>query len=171
MSEQEEERFDKHLVEAYDRMLDHVKEAFTEKGMWRAIDSAAEKTSELMELSREESERVSDYLRRDLHDAAEFIADGSRELGDWLRFDTQVIERGLFDAFSRAVDQTRVELEEFKERNQALAEWHTGEVASIGTLECKACGAHIHFHKTGHIPPCPKCASTHFRRISDSDEE
>ena len=167
----EEERFDKRLVEAYDRMLDNIKESLTEEGAWHAVDVAAEKTSELMELTREESEKVSDYVRRDLQAAATFIGEGSNQLADWLRFDTEVIEQGLLDAFGDAVDKTRVELKEFSERNRALAEWHTGEIASIGTLECKACGAHIHFHKTGHIPPCPKCAGTAYRRISDSDEE
>ncbi|MDH5595020.1 MAG: zinc ribbon-containing protein, partial [Gammaproteobacteria bacterium] len=48
-------------------------------------------------------------------------------------------------------------------------EWHTGEVVGVGTLRCKACGELLHFHATGHIPPCPKCQKTVFNRVSHSD--
>ncbi|PCI18096.1 MAG: hypothetical protein COB62_07115, partial [Piscirickettsiaceae bacterium] len=35
-----------------------------------------------------------------------------------------------------------------------------------GTLECIACKQTLNFKKTGHIPPCPKCHKTEFKRHS-----
>jgi len=163
------------LTEAYNRMLERVRERLHDldedarPALQRAIDHAEETASELGELSREEARKVANYLRRDLHDAAEFLEESSHELGDWLRFDLQLVERGLAQLFSQVADQARLELAELAMRADALGEWHTGEVTGIGTLECKSCGEKLHFHKTGHIPPCPKCNGTRYRRVSHTD--
>jgi Zn finger protein HypA/HybF involved in hydrogenase expression len=66
-----------------------------------------------------------------------------------------------------AADQT--ELEWLKMKMQAADErpvYKTGEVAAPGTFECRKCGERIHLHAPGHIPPCPKCAHTEYKRIS-----
>jgi len=39
-------------------------------------------------------------------------------------------------------------------------------VAMPGTFECLNCGERVHLHKAGHIPPCPKCHHTEFKRVS-----
>jgi hypothetical protein len=154
------------LIDAYNRMLQRVHQRLGEPEplLAEAIEDAIEKASELRELGREEAERIGDYLQRDLRDAAHFIHDESRELKDWLRFDVAVIERGLFDLFAEVVDQTRVEHTRLAIEAQLYGEWHSGEITGIGTLECKGCGELIHFHHTGHIPPCPQCRGSRFRR-------
>jgi len=65
------------------------------------------------------------------------------------------------------VDKTTIELDQLKARADRLGEWHTGEITGPGTLVCSACNELIHFHKTGHIPPCPKCHATIYKRASD----
>ena len=177
MSENEQDRgFGERMTDAYHRMLERVKhaveqaEADTGPVVRHAIDNAKETATELGELSREEAEKVGNYLRRDLQDAAEFLSDSGKELGGWLRFDLDLVERSLANMFMAAVDKTRVELAQFSQRADALGEWHTGEVAGIGTLQCKSCGEVLRFHKIGHIPPCPKCHGSRYRRISHSDE-
>ena len=61
--------------------------------------------------------------------------------------------------------------EEFLDDPKANAEqareasfYHTGEVTGPGTLVCAECGKELHFHKAGHIPPCPGCRGTRYRR-------
>lgn len=161
------------LTEAYNRMLERTRTGMNEagKGLQHALDAAMEKASELGELSREEAEKIATYVQRDLEDAAEYINESGTELRDWLRFDLEVVEQALLDLFSTMVDHTREELTRLEMRASAMGEWHTGEITGIGTLQCKSCGEKLHFHHTGHIPPCPKCHGTSFRRLSTRDED
>lgn len=62
---------------------------------------------------------------------------------------------------------------------QALADWarefsarlgrqtyHTGEIAASGELECTSCGEHLRLETPAHLPLCPKCRKTEFRRVA-----
>lgn len=159
-----------HHPSAYDRMIQRAKEFLTgaeqelTPKLQQALDMAKEKAAELGELSREEAEKIGDYLKRDLQDAAEYLAsDEAQELKDWLRFDTQQLEERALSALSLLVDQAKVDFQQFNEEARNLP-WKTGEVTGPGTLICTECGEELHFKQTGHIPPCPKCAATTFRR-------
>jgi len=158
------------LVHAYNRMMERVKDALkqTEKNTLAAlhynIDLAREKAVELGELSREEAARLADYLRRDLEDAGEYLADSGAELSSWLQFDVELVEDRLWEVFTAAADQTKLAYLDLAQRAQRASEYHTGELTTVGTLRCSACGELLHFHGTGHIPPCPKCHSTRFTR-------
>lgn len=158
----------KKLSEAYDLMLHRTRETMdkAEQNLGEALEMAMQKASDLGELTREEADLLGIYIMRDLEDAAKFVDKSGQELRDWLRFDVNVVENALLDIFSNMVDHTRNALDEIQERANAIGEWHTGEVTGIGTLQCKSCGEQMHFHKTGHIPPCPKCHGTKFRRIA-----
>lgn len=172
MSDENIPGLDSKLTVAYNLMLERARETMgvAGKGLRHGLDSAMEKATELGELSREEAEQVSEYVLRDLHDAAEFVSDSGSELRDWLRFDLEVVEQSLGDMFAQMVDHTQLELDALEQRATALGEWHTGEIVGIGTLQCKGCGEQLHFHHTGHIPPCPKCRGTKYRRLSTKDE-
>ncbi len=160
------------LTQAYDRMLERTRATMdkADKGVHDAVELAMERATELGELTREEAELVSIYVMRDLEDAAEFIGKSGNELRDWLRFDLDVVEEALLQIFSQMVDHTRAALDDLQRRANEVGEWHTGEIAGIGTLQCKSCGEMLHFHHTGHIPPCPKCHGTKYRRITTRDE-
>ncbi len=157
-------------TEAYRRMMERVKDTLgqAESGaapiLHKALDAAKEKAAELGELTREEAEEIGDYLLRDVHDAAQYISETGGELKDWLRFDLLLVEQRLLEIFSTMVDQTRSELDHLAVRAVKFGEWHTGEMAGVGTLQCAACGNPIHFNAPGHIPPCPHCRGTVFKR-------
>lgn len=160
------------LETAYERMRERTQQFLDENtqellpSLLDALTSAKEQAIHLGELSKDEAELISAYLRRDLHDAGEYIKQQRGELGDWLRFDVDLIEKNIWNSLSLLVDKTTIELEALKERADRLGEWHTGEITGPGTLVCSACGEEIHFHKTGHIPPCPKCHATVYKRAS-----
>jgi len=161
------------LVHAYNQMLETAKEVLdttkkeAQPAILDAMDKAKEKTAELTELTGEEIEKVSDFVVRDLHDAAEYIAEGERELTDWLRLDALYLEDKFMEAFSHMVDHTALALEELRQNAKRATEWHTGEITGPGTLVCAECGEKLHFKKTGHIPPCPKCHKSVFVRSDD----
>jgi vacuolar-type H+-ATPase subunit H len=170
----EHDSLNQKLVDAYNKMLERLHTAMEEVGQHarpsfhEQLKQATEKASELGELGREEAEEIAGYLKRDIDDAAQWLADNGDELKDWLRFDIEQVESRLFEAMSSVADKTRLELKEIEERAGLVHEWKTGEISGIGTLVCESCGELLHFHTSGHIPPCPKCHGTLFKRVSHS---
>ncbi len=168
---------DKHReVHGYERMLAQLREAITK---WRddasprlhyALTSARDHVVEMGELSREEAERVADWLRRDIEEAADYTARSESDLSDWLQMDRQLIESWLWDQFSAVADETRLEWKPLAPTDSEPAAYHTGEIAGPGTLICRNCGETLQFQRAGHIPPCPQCHGSVFTRpISDGD--
>lgn len=158
------------LVRAYNRMMERVKalleqsEKKTLSALERSVEIAQDKAVELGELSREEANRVGSYLRRDLEDAGEYLADSGDELESWLHFDIELVEERLWEAFTAAADQTKLAYLELAQRARRASEYRTGDVTTMGTLQCQNCGELLHFHATGPIPPCPQCGETRFAR-------
>jgi len=173
MPEQSHNPTTQKLVDAYNHMLEHSKKFLDETKqdatprIQTALEMASEKTEEVGELTREEIDKVSDYVMRDLHDAAEFIAEQERELADWLKLDLLLIKQHVLEIFSGMVDHTKLELDHLEQLAKQASQWHTGEITSIGALQCTNCAQIIHFHETGHIPPCPKCHGTTFKRCPE----
>jgi predicted nucleic acid-binding Zn-ribbon protein len=166
------------LAQAYQQMMTRVKTAMEEArrdtlpGLQQFIDEAVEKAVALGELSREEAERIGRYLRRDVEDAAEFL--DRREVDDdlsaWMRFDLELIEDRILALFQPMVDHTRAELEHLAARAEAMNTWFSGEITGPGTLQCKQCGALLHFHKPKAISPCPVCHHQEFARVNEAGE-
>lgn len=160
------------LIEAYHRMLEQTQDMLkntlneTTPQLKKLIDHAVEHTIELGELTKEEAKKVGDYLRRDLHDASEYMQSTKKELRDWFRFDVELVEDRIRDWFTTVTDTTRATLDELA-LNAEMAEWHTGEITGPGTLRCDECEHDLHFHKVGHIPPCPNCKATKFHRVHE----
>ena len=162
----------KNLVNAYKKMVERLRKA-TEKAqhdvkpeVFNALETAKNKAVELGELTRDEAELISDYIVRDLHDAADFIEKNRAEFKDWINLEMDIIEDTILDSLPPLIDETRLALDQLKHRAETVGEWHTGEIVSPGQFVCKACGKTLELHKTGHIPPCPACKATKFRRLS-----
>jgi hypothetical protein len=166
------------LIQAYHRMMERVKARLEEfeqaekevlPKLQRSIEHAAEKAVELGELTREEAQLISGYLKRDLMDAGHYLARTGHDLGEWLRFDLELIEDRVLDLFRSAADQTRLEMLAFQQMLDWESHYHTGEITGPGTLQCEHCGKYLHFHSIAHIPPCPNCHATSFSRSGDED--
>lgn len=160
-------------VEAYERMMSrvhqsmaHVREESQEWGnrLEEALDKARNTAVELGELSREEAEKVSGWIARDIKAAASEIRHKGRNVLDWLDIDPEQIENSVWKMLAPVADPTIVEMDRLQMELESMAEYHTGEVCSAGVLVCTQCGELLHFRKTGRIPPCPKCHGTVFRR-------
>jgi len=158
------------MSEAYEKLLKlsikelRLIEAKAGPVLHELIDKASEKLSELDELSREESAKITDFLKRDLKEAANYMAESGEDFQKWLAIDADIIENTLYDYFKQAADQTTVELAQLKAEAEN-APYHTGEITGPGVLACDACGENLHFKKAGHIPPCAKCNGTEFHRL------
>ncbi len=55
-------------------------------------------------------------------------------------------------------------LEHTRQRVMPL-NYRSGEIAAAGNFECTGCGERIELTTSAHLPPCPKCRRTEFRRF------
>ena len=158
------------LGEAYEKMYERAVENLhntKEKSstlLHKFIDEAQEKAVELKELTKEDAEKLSGWLKRDLNDTIHYLAETDNELKDWLGFETTLLESAVLDLMLQTADKTTVELLALKENANKASTYTTGEITGPGTLICDQCGETLHFHKAGKIPPCPKCHATRFHR-------
>ena len=170
-------RDESHLPTAYERMLAHLREQWTQSTdggpeLDTALRLAQQEMMDRGELTPDEAERVGEALRRDLSDAGAWLAEAShaRPLRDWLHMDLQMLESWLWDAFTLAADKTRLELEGFITTGEP-SRYHSGEITGPGQLRCIACGRIIGFERAGHIPACPGCERTEFVRASRAADD
>ncbi len=164
------------LVRAYEHMLERVREwaeEFEDKsveGLEKVLDEARDKVRELEELTHEEAEAVKGFVKRDLAHLAEHLK-VDQDLKTWFYMDLTLIEDELLDLFSKVADPTTVEWLRLKELAELADYYKTGEITGPGVLECVQCGERLHFTRPAHIPPCPKCHGTLFKRVTGSSDE
>jgi len=165
-----EQELEQKLIAAYDKMMGRIEQLLDSAEqqalpvLQKNIDKAKQQAIELKEISQEEADKLGNYLRRDLHDAAEYIEHTGEELSSWFNFDLQLIEERVLEVFAKVADKTRLELAQLAEQAKRSQQYRTGEITTIGTLACDSCGTVMHFKKTSRIPPCPKCHKTTFKR-------
>lgn len=147
----------KHLYETMDDTLHSVAEA---------LEISKEKTGKTSDLTKDELNQVSNYVKRDLESAAQGLSEkeDNASLSAWFKFDIELIENFTLDAFLSVADKTRIELAKLGE----LAKKHSyqsGEITIPGTFICDNCGKEIAFKTPSEIPECPVCHTKTFIRI------
>jgi len=174
--DQKNETVDK-LVQAYEQMLKQTHETI-EKAQTESVPKfreVLEKTRdnmvELGELSREEAQKVSEFIRRDIEDAANYIAETGQDIRDWWRFDLELMEKRMMDMFKMVADQTSLQLAQWAETARQMSLYRAGEITGPGTLVCDRCGAETNFVKAGRIPDCADCGGTLFHRRAEGDND
>ncbi len=170
MSENQKPEVMERMVQAYEEMVKRTHESLaraekeTVPALRELLDKARDHMVELGELTREEAAKVADYVERDIKDAATYITETGEDLRQWWRFDLDQMEQRMLEMFTSVADQTSLQLRNWADQARHSIGYHTGEITGPGTLVCTACNAEIHLHKTGHIPPCPKCHGIQFKR-------
>ena len=165
-----EKHNDNSLTGAYNQMMARIKDAIesTEAksvpSLQKAIDMAKNQAIHLGEISLEEAEEIGNFIKRDVNDAAEYLMETSHEFSEWLMLDIEIIEQKVLELFLSVADKTRIELEQLSRPTFEISTYTTGDITGPGTLLCQACNHMIHFNTTDHIPACPKCHNTHFKR-------
>lgn len=163
------------LVKAYEQMLERVRDTVSDAEeatpkLRAMLDTARDHMVELGELTREEAQKISGYLERDIEDASHYLAETGEDLRAWWRFDLELIEQRIFDAFTSVADQTSLQLQQWSERARQASLYQAGQITGPGTLSCDRCGAETRFTRAGRIPPCADCGGQSFRRVqADGD--
>jgi rubrerythrin len=155
-------------VAAYNDIVKHLYETMDDAlhTLGEALEISTEKASKNSDLSKEELDKVSGYVKRDVETAARDLPAGQddKELAEWFKFDIALIENFALDAFMSAADKTRVQLAEIEERAK-VHKYQSGEITVPGTFICDNCGKEIAFKTTSEIPVCPVCHATTFVRM------
>ena len=156
------------LIAAYSDFMKHLHETMedTLHTFAEALEISKEKTSKSSDLTEDELNKLSGYVKRDIEEAAHGLSkeEDKESLSEWFKFDIELIEDFALDAFLSVADKTRIELEKLRE----LAETHTyhsGDITVPGTFICDACSKEIAFKTTSEIPECPACHAKTFIRI------
>jgi hypothetical protein len=156
------------LIKAYSEFMQHLHETMEETlhTFSEALEISKEKTGKTNELTDAELDKVSGYVQRDVEHAAQELPHQADEetVGEWLKFEAELIENFALDAFLSVADKTRIELE--KLHQLAIAHvYHSGEITIPGTFICDDCGKEIAFKTPSEIPECPNCHGKTFVRI------
>lgn len=170
MSNEEHPKSEDRLVKAYEQMLEQARDAVNEAEeatpkLQTMLARARENMVELGELSREEAHKVAEYIERDIEDAAHYLAETGEDLRAWWRFDLELTEQRMFEAFTSVADQTRLQLEQWSERARQASLYQAGQITGPGTLVCDKCGAETRFTRAGRIPACSECGGLTFQRV------
>jgi Zn finger protein HypA/HybF involved in hydrogenase expression len=152
--EQEEIGLYEQLASRTADLLEEGKKTFDE-----ALKKAKEELSTAGNFSREQADKLGEYVRRDLKENAGKAKDAVKKAVEPLR-----VAAGVQSAFTRILTSAAETLTELAERSEKSLEFKTGEITSPGTLTCKDCDSEMHMTKTTRIPPCPKCHKTIFRK-------
>jgi isocitrate dehydrogenase len=152
----------------YDRFTDRARELFEsgqEKGkeaMEAAMETARQQIAAAGEFSAEQGEQFKQYMRHDMDQTAEDL----RELGSDAKtlLHPSRLGAGALSSIARALDAAGTALTSLAKKAESPLHFKTGEITSAGTLTCLKCGQKVQMEKSSHIPPCPSCHHTEFRK-------
>lgn len=161
MTDQNDKREEQEEVGLYEKLASRTADLLEEgkKTFDEALKRAKEELSSAGDFSRENVDKLGEYVRRDLKENAEKATEAVRKA-----IEPQRLAAGAQSAFSRILTSTAETLTELAQRSEKSLEYKTGEITSSGTLTCKGCESEMHMSKTTRIPPCPKCHKTIFRK-------
>jgi hypothetical protein len=102
------------LVTAYTDFMKHLHETMedTLHSFAEALEISKEKAGKTSDLTKDELDKVSGFVKRDVEHAAHGLTEkrDSDSLSEWFKFDIELIENFALDAFLSLADKTRVEL-------------------------------------------------------------
>ena len=158
---EQEEKVEHEEIGRYEKLASRTADLLEEgkKTFDEALKKAKEELSSAGDFSREQADKLGEYVRRDLKENA----DKARE-AVMKAVEPQRLAAGVQSTFSRILTSAAETLTELAERSEKVLEYKTGEITSPGTLKCKDCESEMHMTKTTRIPPCPKCHKTVFRK-------
>ncbi|SFG00786.1 zinc ribbon-containing protein [Neptunomonas qingdaonensis] len=172
-SESNQPGFKQDVPSIYNRVLDRLTDTLenVEHHSWDYLQEKIEEAVELEltaeEMTRDEMDLLTAYLKRDLKQLGYYAHETGEGIAAWLHFDLNVLENTVVEKLVALADQTRIDQERLREQlaNEA-DEYMAGEIAAVGTFECQSCQQQMQLKKTSLIEPCKACGAEHFRRIS-----
>ncbi len=157
----------------YDRVLDRLRKSLADAEhtswdyMQQRIEEAVELELTAEEMTRDEMDLLSAYLKRDLKQLGYYAHETGEGIAAWLNFDLDTLEQKIAQQLMDLADRTRIGITELELRlAQGEEHYAVGEIAAAGTLVCVQCGENLTLLQTSRLEPCSQCGSDSFVRLS-----
>ncbi len=164
MTENNQKNSDQDDVSLYEKIVSQTEELMSSgrKTLDEALKRAGDELSSAGNFTREQSEKISTFIKRDIQHIVDTTNKGKTNMKDAVN--PQRLGVGAKSIFSRILSSTADTLNDWAKKSEQNLEFKTGEITSPGSLTCKNCSEVIQMKKTGRIPPCPKCHHTLYRK-------
>lgn len=172
--EQRPHENDQRLGDAYERILERIKEGAGELSLERLqqeLDEAVEFEAEVETFTRDELALLRAWVERDLREMRSYLAAGGEGVANWLGIDFSVLSRRIGDALLSIADRSQIQRERLEDDLEAYrADYVAGEMAVPGRMSCTHCEALVTLDKLTRIEPCHQCGSRYFVRAPGMPE-
>jgi hypothetical protein len=156
------------LKEKYDKLAAKFQEIYAvgkvhgREAVDAAMESAAEHLKVIGALGAAEAQELKGFLK---HDFETTVAEMQR-LGETAKkkLNASRIGTGARESVATVVHSAGEALQSLVGKTGAPTTYQTGELTSAGTLTCTNCDATIGLSTTDHVPPCPTCGGTVFKK-------
>ena len=164
MTENEQDNNEHEEVGMYEKIVARTEELLGSgrKTLDEALKRAGDDLSTAGDFTREQAEKVSTFIKRDIQHVVDSADKGKETVKEVV--DPKRIAAGAQSIFSKILSNTAETISGWAQKSEEQLEFKTGEVTSPGSLTCKECGEVIHMRRTAKIPPCPKCHHTLYRK-------
>ena len=168
MTEMQRDEDKQKEVSLYEKLASRTKELIGEtkvkssETMHSAMEKAKQEMVAAGDFKQEKGEKLKAFLVRDLWAAEKNLAKASQTTKEVL--DPQRLSTGIQSSLAHILTALGSSLENLGSKLESHLEYKTGEITSLGHLKCKKCGNEIKMHGAGHVPPCPECRGTEFRK-------
>lgn len=156
------------LEKAYDRFAERVLqtlEAGREHGreaLETAMETVRAKLAAAGEFSAAQGEQFKRHLRRDLEQSQDYARRIAGEAREHLH--PARIRDGTLAGLAALLQAGGETMRAWSDKAGEAVLYETGEITSAGTLTCLNCGHVLHLDRTAHVPPCPACLGSRFRK-------
>ncbi|MBN1006437.1 zinc ribbon-containing protein [Amphritea pacifica] len=157
----------------YDRVLSRLRRELesAEHRSWEYLQEKIEEAVELEltaeEMTRDEMDLLSAYLKKDLKQLGYYAHETGEGVAAWLNFDLNALEQTVAQQLMDLADRTRIGITELEQRLAEGEDYYAaGDTALAGTFVCVDCGEQITNTHTAPLSACPKCGSETFTRLS-----
>lgn len=157
-------------VEAYEKFAAKTKEFWNESKdkSSQALEDAMEKAKSAQEksgeITRQQGAQFKRFLQRDVEQTAHDLKQAGQKASESLR--PTALQSSVSMLVSSISDQASGLIDKLSTMAEKEVTLKTGEVTGPAKMICTQCEQSLHFESSGHVPPCPNCHSTEFKRAA-----
>lgn len=156
---------DEALYDRWARQVQALYEAGRERGregLEAAMAAAHRQFESAGEFTAERGNELRQFFERDIDQTVGHFRQLGQEASE--RLAPSRLEAGALSSLAAICQAAGSAFLSLSRRAESSLSYGTGEITTAGSLTCQGCGKVLRMRKTGHIPPCPGCSGTRFRK-------